>query len=245
MKLSLPRETEQIDAFEREKLTEIEQRWTDMHAPVRNLAAEKQQQLLTEPLYSSWLCYTKQRSFLAAANVSVYTDEHQTPLDADVLLSLDVQVATEWWHSTRRSYTAAQFGKSPEVIIEIVSNNKGNEESVKLRDYAHMGVKYYCIYDPAELLGSGILRMYMLRGTAYVGMIDEYWLPGVDLGLRLWHGPYEGMNNVWLRWCDREGTLILTGAERAEQERQLAEQERLRAERLSAQLRALGIEPEA
>jgi hypothetical protein len=53
------------------------------------------------------------------------------------------------------------------------------------------------------------------------------------------------MNNVWLRWCDREGTLILTGAERAEQERQLAEQERLRAERLSAQLRALGIEPEA
>ena len=46
-----------------------------------------------------------------------------------------------------------------------------------------------------------------------------------------------------VRWCDRQGVLILTGEERAEQERQRAEQEHQRAERLAAQLRALGIEP--
>lgn len=245
MKLSMQRETEQINAFEREKLTEMEQQWTVTHQSVRNFAAEKQRQLLTEPLYSSWLRSMQQRPFLAAANVTLATHEHQTPLDADVVLSLDVQVSVEWWHNHKRSYTAAEFGKPPDVVIEIVSNSDGNEDSLKLRGYARMGVRYYCIYDPAELLGSGVLSMYMLRGTSYVGMLNEYWLPGVDLGLRLWHGSYEGMNNVWLRWCDREGTLILTGAERAEQERQFAEQERQRAERLSAQLRALGIEPEA
>jgi len=69
-------------------------------------------------------------------------------------------------------------------------------------------------------------------------------LPGVGLGLTLWQGEYEGVEALWLRWCDLEGRVIPTGAERAEQERQRAEQERQRAERLAAQLRALGVEPE-
>jgi hypothetical protein len=38
-----------------------------------------------------------------------------------------------------------------------------------------------------------------------------------------------------LRWWDEQGNLLLTGEERAEQERQ-------RAERFAAQLRALGVE---
>ena len=45
---------------------------------------------------------------------------------------------------------------------------------------------------------------------------------------------------MWLRWIDREGRLIPTGAEQAEQ----AEQERQRAERLAARLRELGVEPD-
>jgi Uma2 family endonuclease len=40
------------------------------------------------------------------------------------------------------------------------------------------------------------------------------------------------------------GNLLLTGDERAKQESQRAEQERQRGDRLAAQLRALGIEPE-
>ncbi|MHC5832740.1 MAG: Uma2 family endonuclease, partial [Nostoc sp.] len=94
----------------------------------------------------------------------------------------------------------------------------------------------------------------------------------VELGLCLWEGAYEGKRDVWLRWCDATGNMIPTGAERAEQERLRAEQEHLRAEqerlraeqerlraeqereaketalqraeRLAAQLRALGVEPE-
>ena len=77
--------------------------------------------------------------------------------------------------------------------------------------------------------------------------------------MRLWEGEYEGVKAVWLRWCDREGNVIPTGAELAEAERQRAEEEqrraeearqqaaaeRARAERLAARLRALGIDPDA
>ncbi len=47
-----------------------------------------------------------------------------------------------------------------------------------------------------------------------------------------------------MRWWDEQGELLLWGSELAEQERQRTEQERQRAERLIAQLRAAGIEPE-
>jgi hypothetical protein len=40
------------------------------------------------------------------------------------------------------------------------------------------------------------------------------------------------------------GNLLLWGSERIEQQRQQVEQEKQRAERLAAQLRALGVEPE-
>lgn len=45
------------------------------------------------------------------------------------------------------------------------------------------------------------------------------------------------MELPWLRWWDSQGNLLLTGEERAEQERQ-------RADRLAEQLRSLGIEPD-
>ncbi|HBB32029.1 MAG TPA: hypothetical protein DDZ80_10905 [Cyanobacteria bacterium UBA8803] len=48
----------------------------------------------------------------------------------------------------------------------------------------------------------------------------------------------------WLRWWDREGNLLLTGEERAEQERQRAERAERENARLREQLRALGIQPE-
>ncbi|HLO87702.1 MAG TPA: Uma2 family endonuclease, partial [Nostocaceae cyanobacterium] len=95
------------------------------------------------------------------------------------------------------------------------------------------------------------------RGREYVPVTDN-WLAGVELGLCLWEGVFEGVNDTWLRWCDAQGNVIPTGAERAEQEKQAkevalqqAEQEKQakeaalqRAERLAAQLKALGIEPE-
>ena len=67
-----------------------------------------------------------------------------------------------------------------------------------------------------------------LHEGAYVPTTPE-WLPAVGLGLVLWQGTYEKKETTWLRWCDQQKQVIPTGAERAE--------------RLAAQLRALGIEP--
>jgi len=76
-------------------------------------------------------------------------------------------------------------------------------------------------------------------------------LPEVGLVLMLWQGSFEGTEATWLRWCDHDGNVIATGAERAEQERVRAEHEhgraeheRERAERLAARLWELGVDPE-
>ncbi|MBE9113247.1 hypothetical protein IQ273_28115 [Nodosilinea sp. LEGE 07298] len=57
------------------------------------------------------------------------------------------------------------------------------------------------------------------------------------MGLTLGDGEFEGMRMTWLRWCDREGNLLPTGAERAAQ----AE---TKAARLAARLQELGVDPE-
>jgi hypothetical protein len=86
------------------------------------------------------------------------------------------------------------------------------------------------------------LRSFERHGVAYVELARP-WLEGIGLGLTPWQGSYEGSEETWLRWCDRAGEVLPTGAESAAQERKRAERERERAERLLARLRALGVEP--
>ena len=237
---------------------------TEDEAPLDNLPSEKQQRLLTEPLYSSWSGPSNAQGFLVAANVGLFATNHQPPVLPDVFLSLDVQVAENWWEKRHRSYFFWEFGKPPDVVIEIVSNKEGNETGRKLQDYARMRVTYYAIFDPSQQLQGSVLQVYKFQDGKYAATTPQ-WLPQVELGLCLWSGVYEGKQDVWLRWCDRDCNVIPTGAERAEQERLRAEQERgakeaalqqaeqerqskevaqQRAEQLAAQLRALGIDPD-
>jgi len=57
------------------------------------------------------------------------------------------------------------------------------------------------------------------------------------LALNYWQGRYKDIDAVWLRWATLEGELLPTPEE-------AVEQEHLRAERLAAQLRSLGVEPD-
>ena len=215
--------------------------------PVDNLITEKQQRLLTEPLYSQPLVLDC--PFLAAANVGVFYAVRQPPIVPDVFLSLDVEVPKNWREKKNRTYLVWEFGKPPNVTIEIVSNKEGNELGSKLRDYSRIGVAYYVVFDPLQQLGDSLLRVFELRGNRYQEM-TETWLEQVGIGLTLWDGVFEGKHDRWLRWSTRDGVLP-TGAEQAEQERQRAEQERQRAERAEAratrleeQLRTMGIDPD-
>ncbi|MGH9802088.1 MAG: Uma2 family endonuclease, partial [Blastocatellia bacterium] len=109
---------------------------------------------------------------------------------------------------------------------------------------------YYIVHDHWQLLGEDYLLIFEWERGRYVQK-DENFLPLVGLGLTLWEGEYQDMNALWLRWCDENGELLLTGselaqreAERAQREAERAQNEASRAQRLAAKLRELGLDPE-
>ncbi|MBW4613720.1 MAG: Uma2 family endonuclease [Desmonostoc vinosum HA7617-LM4] len=212
---------------------------TEDDTPVDNFASEKQQRLLVGSLYSS----LKNQIFLAAANVGVYHADEQPAIVPDIFLSLDVQAPENWWAKQNRCYMVWRFGKPPEVVIEIVSNQEGDELGKKLQIYEHMRASYYIVYDPNQQLGEKVLRVYELRGRRYFET-SETWLEQVGLGITLWQGEFEGRQDTWLRWCYQDNTVLSTGDERAEQERQRAEQAEQRTQLLAQRLRAMGIDPD-
>ncbi|MEH2116921.1 Uma2 family endonuclease [Nostoc sp.] len=219
---------------------------TEDDTPVDNFASEKQQRLLVGSLYSS----LQQQTFLAAANVGIYHTDGQPAIVPDIFLSLDVQVPENWWEKQNRCYMVWRFGKPPEVVLEIVSNKEGDELGKKLQIYEHIRASYYIVYDPNQQLGEQVLRVYELRGRRYFET-SENWLEQVGLGVTLWESTFEDRQDTWLRWCYQDGTVLLTGDERAQQERQRGEQERQRAEQaeqriqlLADRLRAMGVDPD-
>ena len=222
---------------------------TEDDTPVDNLIQEKLQRFLVECLYSS---LKLDIPFLAAADLGLFYGINQTEsLAPDVLLSLGVSVPEDWSQQRKRSYFIWEFGKPPDVAIEIVSNSKGGELSDKLQKYARIGIAYYVVFDPLEKLSPQILQIYVLHGGRYQ-LLQDTWLASIGLGLTVWSGEFEGKSyHRWLRWCDGDGNLLLTGDEQAKQERQRAdraeqelEQERQRSERLATLLRRHGLSPE-
>ena len=246
---------------------DIESLVTEDDTPVDNMPSEKEQRLLTEPLYSSWSGPGGGRSFLAAANVGVFPEPRNPAIVPDVFVSLDVQVHENWLDKAHRSYFVWEFGKPPDLVVEIVSNQKGNEVGRKRQRYAAIGVGYYVIHDPLHQVMDDELRVYRLSDGGYERQASP-WFPELRLGLTLWDGVFEAVRHRWLRWVDEHGVLIPTGQEqrrradkqyrradehqrradeqqrRAEHAEQLLTEERQRAERLAALLRRSGIDPE-
>jgi Putative restriction endonuclease len=258
---------------------------TEDDTPVDNFQSAKQQRLLVEPLYSSEIFSSP---FIADANVGIFFALKKDPVVPDVFLSLEVEMPEDYSKKQNRSYFVWEFGKVPEVCIEVVSNRKGREiakadaavqsqeseesdlentppKEIKKDIYARIGVVYYAVFDPLRQIqepsqmNGELLRVWTLLSGKYVELTFPFWLETVGLGLTLWEGEFEDSSGIWLRWCDRDGQVVPTGKERAdreqlraeqekqraEQEKQRAEQEKQRADRLAAQLRAAGIEPEA
>jgi len=227
---------------------DVSQLVTEDDTPVDNLLSEKQMRLLTEALQASWRA-PDERPFFLAANVGVFATATNDPLVPDVFLVLDTAPRQPFEDKRNRSYFVWEHGKPPDVVIEVVSNSEGGELTRKLRGYERMRVPHYVVFDPWHELGTATLTRFEMHGDALVETPGPLALTKLDLGLVLWRGRYEGEEAEWLRWCRLDGTLVQTGAERAEAEKrradaehERAEAERKRADRLAARLRSFGAD---
>ncbi|MCP4344702.1 MAG: Uma2 family endonuclease, partial [Desulfobacterales bacterium] len=103
---------------------------TEDDTPVDNLFSEKQQRMLTESLNTSW---KPGKPFMAVSDIAVFYDTDEPPVVPDVCLSLEVSPPEDVWKKRNRSYFLQEYGKPPEVAVEIVSNSEGEESGKKMR----------------------------------------------------------------------------------------------------------------
>jgi Uma2 family endonuclease len=145
----------------------------------------------------------------------------------------------------RRSYTPKLEGGIPLMVLEFISETEGTEYSInphypygKWYFYERIiQVPLYGIFQP-ETKTLDLFRLVEDRYEPQVPDEDSrFWIPEMNLFLGTWDGQRSNLSTTWLRWWDSSENLLLWGCERIEQEKQ-------RAERLAAQLRALGVEPE-
>ncbi len=223
--------------------------------PVDNFQSEVQQRLLVEPLYSAKALPTP---FLVAANVGLFYKLKGDPVVPDVMLSLGVQRPDDFSQKQNRSYLTWEIGKLPEVCLEIVSNQEGDELTLSRKSqqkgraiakkdlYAQLHIPYYVVFDPLQQLQGqddmqgALLRVWALAGGLYSELTppegiraagQPVWLAAIGLGLTLWEGQFEeAVTRLWLRWCDQAGQVIPTGAERADTAEQRAHAEKARAD---------------
>ncbi|MBK1990212.1 Uma2 family endonuclease [Sphaerospermopsis aphanizomenoides BCCUSP55] len=157
----------------------------------------------------------------------------------------------------RRSYVLWQEYISPLIVLEFVSGN-GDEERDKTpwkgKLWIYEQVIHPAFYGIYEMNKASVEVYHLIENKYQLLPANErghYPIKALGVELGIWQGEYQNVDLPWLRWWDLDGNLLLSGEERAEQEYQRAEQERQRAEqerqkneRLIAQLRSLGIEPE-
>jgi Uma2 family endonuclease len=161
---------------------------TEDDTPVDNMFSEKQRRLLTESLNSSW---NPGRNFIAASDVGIFYAVSEPPIVPDMFLSLDVRLPEDLWKKKNRSYFLWEYGKPPELVVEIVSNTDGGENSRKIQKYAQIGVWYYVIFDPQRYIQNDVLRIYECFAGQFIPKIDRI-LQRIGLGLMLWDGEFEG-----------------------------------------------------
>ena len=146
----------------------------------------------------------------------------------------------------RRSYVFWRELKAPLIALEFASGDGSEErDNTPLSSTNGSTVKpgkfwvyekiiripYYGIYE----IKTGKLEVYHLQDFSYEKLSPNerghYEIEPLGVELGLWRGTYQNQNQLWLRWWDSNGKLLLIGEEKAI--------------RLAQRLRELGIDPEA
>jgi Uma2 family endonuclease len=132
----------------------------------------------------------------------------------------------------RRSYVLRREYISPLIALEFASDDGSEERDTTPLSVNEEGetikpgkfwvyeriihIAYYGIYE----IKTGKLEVYELIGGFYRKMQPNeqgrYLIEPLGVELGLWSGAYQNQSQLWLRWWDTSGNLLLTGSERAE-----------------------------
>jgi Uma2 family endonuclease len=153
----------------------------------------------------------------------------------------------------RRSYTPQIQGDAVAIVMEFLSDEDGNELSLratypygKLYFYERiLKVPTYVTYDPYENMLE--VRQLQTNGRYQLQIPDaegHFWIPEVQLSLGVWAGERLAQETNWLRWWNPAGDLLLWSAEKALLAQQQVEVAEGRSQALAAKLRELGVDPD-
>jgi len=123
-------------------------------------------------------------------------------------------------------------GRLPDVIVELLSpSTAAKDRGEKKELYARVfGTAEYFLCDPE----TSTIEGFRLAGRSYWPIPPDaqgrLWSEQLGVFLAVWHGIREGRTADWPRLFRADGSMILTGEERAEAERRRADAEGLRAE---------------
>jgi Uma2 family endonuclease len=200
--------------------------------PVDNELQELIPSLLKSILRMLW---EERMDWFFGIDMAIYSDPERPPIVPDGFLSLNVERVFD--ENLRLSYTLWEEEVTPILVLEVVSTKPGGEYTTKFQEYARLGVLYYVIYNPNRRRKAR-LEIYQLQNGNYeLQTANPLWMPEIGLGIGCEPANYDGLTREWLYWYDENDRRYPTPYERAKLESQ-------RADRLAAQLRALGIEPE-
>ncbi len=183
-----------------------------------------------------WL-WKGRTDYFAAGNLTVYYSPNQRKSedfrgpDFFVVLGAEKRPRKSWvlWE---------EEGQYPHIIIELLSDSTAKtDRGFKKTLYANVfRTPDYFWFDPASLEFQGFHLLDGCYESLEPNEMGHLWSQQLELFL--------GIHAETLRFFLPDGTLVPTPEETAETEHQRAEAEHQRNERLIAQLRALGVEPD-
>lgn len=194
------------------------------------------QQLLLLLKCLDWL-WKDRTDYFAAGNLTIYYSPNQ--LKSEDFRGPDLFVVLGTEKRPRKSWVIwEEDGQYPHIIIELLSDSTAKtDRGFKKTLYANVfRTPDYFWFDPNSLEFQGF---HLLDGSYEAlepNALGHLW--SQQLGLFL------GIHAKTLRFFLPDGTLVPTPEETAEAEHERAEVEHQRNERLVAQLRSLGVEPE-
>jgi len=161
--------------------------------------------------------YVSGNMFVYFSPTQVKTEDFKGP---DVFVVLGVS------NHTRKSWLVWEEGKQPDVVIELLSEttaskDKGHKKIVYQNQLKVPEYYWFDPYNPNDFQG------FRLKNQIYKELpFKDNSFTSQSLGLKLtrWHGVYQNIETIWLRWTTLDGELLLLPEEAEAKRADVAEQ---------------------